>query len=238
MTFFSAFRLAYREGTAFLVACPLLALVPFVAEMVQHVVEVKLGMYQSIAAAKALDGDPVRLAFGFIKVLALILPGYWTMRFIALGRNRAAAGRLDPVALRTFGLYLLVAAALSAIGLFAVPRTGAWTLADIVLGLVIGVLFAAWAVGAAIGDARLGPVSSARLMARHLLWGVGFSLVVTLPLMIPHYLFAALAIMGPKSLLWPILVVDALLVSWLAAVMVASTYAIARRADYPTAPAA
>lgn len=233
MTFFSAFRLAYREGTAFVLACPLLALVPFVAEMAQHVVEVKLGMYQSIAAAKALDADPVRAAFGFIKVLALLLPGYWTMRFIALGRDRAAAGRLDPAALRTFWPYLLVSAALSAIGVFAVPRTGGWVIAEMLLGVVVGVLFAAWAVAAPTGDANMGPVSSARTMARHLPWGVAFSLVVTLPLMVPHYLFAVLAIMGPKPLLWPILLVDAMLVSWLAAVLVASSYAMARRGGYP-----
>ena len=48
--------------------------------------------------------------------------------------------------------------------------------------------------------------------------------VVIMPLMIPHYLLAAAAILGPKPLLWPVLIVDSLLVGWLSAVLAAASY--------------
>lgn len=53
MTFWKALTTTYRGSIAFLIACPLLALVPVVFELVQHVVEVRIGLYDSVAAARA-----------------------------------------------------------------------------------------------------------------------------------------------------------------------------------------
>ena len=83
---------AHRDSLLFLLACPLLAAVPVVVEMIQHVAEVKLGMYDSLAAAKAADAHPLRMAFGFAKTLALALAGYWVVRWMAW-RDPALAGR-------------------------------------------------------------------------------------------------------------------------------------------------
>jgi hypothetical protein len=229
MTFWQALKDSYRGSLAFLIACPLLAMVPVAFEILQHVVEVRLGMYDSLEAAQALDGNSVRLAFGFVKTVALIVPYYWVTRWLATKDQRFAA-RFDLAAVRPFSGYLLVIAALTAVQLFAVPRTGTATAIAFVVGVIISILFAGWGIASALGNARIGPVKSTAIMAPQLLWTFALFVLGMLPLMVPHYAFAILAIVGPKPLLWPILIVDSLLVGWLTALLVAMAYFAVRRA--------
>ena len=229
MTFFQALRQTYGGSIAFLIACPLLALVPVFFEVVQHIVEVKIVMYQSIAMAKAVEHDPRRMGFGMIKVIALILPGYWIVRFLAWRDPRAAA-RPDARAVRLFAGFAAFQIALAVLQLFVLPQIGWVLLATFVGGQVIGILIAAWGVAAALGNAAIGPRASIAIMARQMPWTFVFSLLAMLPLMVPHYAFAALAILGPKALLWPVLLIDSLLVGWLSAVLVAASYVAAERA--------
>ena len=94
----------------------------------------------------------------------------------------------------------------------------------------IAVLLAAWGVASALGNSRIGPAKSAVIMMPQLLWTFALFILGMLPLMVPHYGFAILAILGPKSLLWPVLIVDSLLVGWLTALLVALAYFAVRRA--------
>lgn len=229
MTFAKAFADTYRGSIAFLIACPLLALVPVAFEMVQHVVEVHIGMYDGIAAAKATEHHPLRLAFGMMKVLSLIVPGYWITRFLAWRDPRAAA-RVDTRAAVLYAGVVAFHAALSALQLFVLPSTVGVRLAGFAIGQVISGLVPAWTVAAALGNPAIGPVASARLMLRQLPFTVALMLATILPLMIPHYVLGAAAIFAGRALLWPVLLADALLVGWLCAVMLAAGYVAATRA--------
>ena len=229
MTFWQALKATYGGSIAFLIACPLLAMVPVVVELVQHVVEVKLGMYDSLAAAKAADGHPLRMAFGFVKVMALVVPGYWVARFLAW-RDPALAARWDGRAVALFAGVVAYQAALAALQLFVLPRTGAVLLGCFAVGSVVSALLVGWSAAAPLGEAALGPRASLRLMAPRLVWTIVFMFAAMLPLMIVHYGLAAAAILGPKPLLWPVLIIDSLLVTWLATVMIASGWFAAVRA--------
>jgi hypothetical protein len=99
-----------------------------------------------------------------------------------------------------------------------------------VAALVISTAIVAWGVAAPLGDAAVGPIRSARLMARHLPWSIALYLAAFLPLLVPHYALGALALLGPAPLLWPVLVVDSLLVGVMAPVMIAASYHAAQRA--------
>lgn len=229
MTFLHAYRDAYRGSIAFLVACPLLALIPVVFELLQHVAEVRIGMYDSIAAAKATEHHPVRMAFGMIKVLSLILPGYWVTRFLAFGDRRLAAAAEKPaVALfaSVVGFHLMLAA----LQLFVLPRSIAATLVAFALGQIIGCLLPAWSVAAALGNRRIGPIASSRIMTRQLPWTFAFLLLTILPLMVPHYGFGAAALLLGRAWLWPVLIADSFLVGLLSVVMVAGSFVAAQRA--------
>jgi len=229
MTFRQTFAATWRDSVAFLVACPLLALLPVGFELIQHVAEVHVGMYDGVAAARAVQHHPLRMGFGFAKVMMLVIQTYWVTRYLAW-RDPALAARADPVALRCFAGLLAFNAAVAAIQLFVLPQSGPVLLATLLGGQVIGALIAAWAAAAPLGNAAIGPRASAAIMVRQLPWTWLFLFAAMLPLMIPHYALGALAILGPKPILWPVLVVDALLVSWLGTVIAASCFHAALRA--------
>ncbi|WP_375383205.1 hypothetical protein [uncultured Sphingomonas sp.] len=238
-TFWQGLKATYTGSVAFLVAHPLLALVPVVFEIAQHVVEVRIGLYASIAAAKALEHDPWRMGFGFLKLVALMVPGYWIARFLAW-HDAELTRRADSCSMMLFGGYLAFGIVTAAVQLFVLPQTGSALLASLLAGQVIGCLLAGWGAAAALGNPMIGPFESIRIMARQLPWTFGFLLAAMLPLMIPHYVLGALALIGPRPLLWPALIVDALLVGWLTAVLVASAFVAAiraaARADVPLVP--
>lgn len=230
MTFWQALKATYSGGTRFLLACPLLAAVPMVFELAQHIAEVAVGMYDSLAAAKAVENHPLRLGLGIAKMAALLLTNYWIVRWMATGSPRFAA-RLDPLAVRLFGAAFGFIMLLSIAQLFLLPTDNtAIFAAGFVGGQILGVLIAAWVAGAALGNRAIGPMASVRLMAPVLPFTFALFTAAMLPLMIPHYALAALAILGPKALLWPSLIVDTVLVGWLSAIMAASGYVGAARA--------
>lgn len=229
MTFWNAFRASYRGGIAIMLACPLLALVPVVFEIVQHAVEVQIGMYDSLAAAEATENHPLRMAFGVLKVTSLILPVYWVARYLETSDSRFAT-QFDRAAVTLFVGFVAFQVMLAGLQLFILPRAGWWLLAAFVGGQVIGVLVSAWGIAAALGNDAIGPRRSIAVMAPQLGWSFAFSITVMLPLMIPHYALGAAALLGPKVLLWPLLILDSLLVGWIATVMAAGSYYAVRRA--------
>ena len=229
VTFRLCLKSTYGGSLAFFATCPILAFVPIVFEMLQHVVEAHLGMYESAAAWQASSESPVRLAFGFLKVLALIIPIYWVTRFLAR-RDAAFAARADAKAVRLFAGFLLVQAAIAAVELFILPRSGTVAVVWILAGQLLECLLCGWAVAAALGNANVGPLSSIRFMARSLPWTFAFLVAAMLPLMVLHYLLAGLAIMAPKSLLTPTLILDSLVVGYLSLVLAASGFYAALRA--------
>lgn len=229
MKFWSALKASYSDSVAYVIAFPLLALFPVVFEMIQHVAEVHLGMYDGIAAAKAVEHDPLRMGLGLLKVAGLTMPAYWVARFITY-RDPARVSRAEAPAVRLFAGVFVFQIVFAAVQLF-LPVGSAWgELAIFVIGMAIGILMSAWGVAAPLGNAKVGPRASAGIMWRQLPWTFGFSLTAMLPLMIPHYLFADLAIFGSRIFLWPILLVDSLLVGFLAAVLAAADYHAAMRA--------
>ena len=228
MSFWSGIKYTYREGWAFLLACPLLALVPVAFELLQHVVEMQIGMYDSIENATAADADGTRMAFGYAKTLGMLLPGYWVIRFLAGNRDAGSARTYEPAAARLFALVFGFQAILNAFLLFGLPRTGTGLLIAMTLGLAITPLLSRWSVAAPLG-VFIPPLQSVRAMAPQLPWALAFSIVVILPLMIPHYALGTAAIFAPAALKWPVLIIDSMLVGCLAVVMVASTWAIATR---------
>lgn len=229
MSFWKNLRAVYRGSWRTMIALPLLALVPVVFELIQHVVEVQIGMYNSIEAAKAVEHHPARMAMGLVKVVAITIPVYWTARFLATS-DRRFASHFDSQAMRLFGLVLLFQTAMAALQMFVLPQTATVVLVGMVLGFPIAALLAAWYVAAPLGNPRIGPVRSTRMMAPVLVSTILISFIAMLPLMIVHYGLAALALLGPKTLLWPTLIVDSLLVGWLSSILAATVYVVAARA--------
>lgn len=239
MGIFAAFAESWRLGLRLIRLWPLIALVPVVVEIVQHGVEVQGGFYRSIAAMKAAEHDPLRMAIGHAKVIVMLVTGFYMLRFFAAAGDRGVAARMDRRAIGLlipvlgWSLFWLVLMQdipmlaptmgwpLKRVSQFVVIVTLANLLSDPLLNL--------WKLSAASGDPSVGFVRSMRLTVGRYWWSLALGLMVMLPLMIAHYALAFAAIGRSPFALWSVLIADALLVGVMGPVMVASSFVAARR---------
>ena len=230
MTFGQGFMFAHRRSWSFLLAFPIIAAIPILAEFAQHVIEMQAGMYTGPDGMRAAELDPARIAFGFAKALALALISYWAIRFYASG-DPAWARRLDPRAVRLFALVFALQALLTALGLFAF--TGPIAIGFFVFTLVFTPLLARFVAAAPLGE-WISPRASIRQMAPQWPWAFAFNILAVLPLMALHYGLSFGAVFVPgEGAKWALLTIDALVVGWLAALMAGVTWVMAARKDAP-----
>ena len=233
-------RSMYDGAARFARAVPLLFLLPALVEFAQHITEVQAGMYLSRDAARAAANDPARLAFGFAKILTLILPGYWFTRFLAFDGDLRRTLAFDTRALGLFAVQFLIVGGVQAQMLFGTPigvtfgldgrAAAAATTALTVSQTILGIYLTAWFVAWPLGNAAIGPLRSCALMAGHFWRAVGYLLAGTVPLMALHYALGLGAIGRPPALAWVMLAIDAIVVAFLALTITAAKYMPARDA--------
>lgn len=211
----------YRQSWRYALACPILFLVPVAAEAAQHVAEVAQGFYDGIAGARAVEASPLRLGFGLIKLLGVLMAGYWMIRWLAWG-DRTRTGARDPGAEQAFAPLLAMEMLVQIAGLALIYGGAKPTLATALLAAIgpflLAVLFADWQRCAPLG-ADGGPLSSIRLIAPVLPWALAFNLLAFLPSMIVHYGLGYWAIAGHGLLKWIVLGADTLVVGYLSAIL-------------------
>lgn len=82
---FAAIRLAVRDsfigGSSLFWLAPAIPLLLLVPEMAQHVVEIRLGMFDSLEAARSVSQAPMRWAFGYVKIAGLVLTALAAARY-------------------------------------------------------------------------------------------------------------------------------------------------------------
>lgn len=212
----------YRAALAFAVACPVLFLIPVVVELAQHVVELRLGMYESLAAFRAQAANPDRTVMGLLKVGAMLLPSWWFIRYIGFDGSPAAARRLDLRALGLWGVTLVWSLGFALLDMFG-PSPGGWLglgalgtslLSGLIhlAGVILGFYLLPWTVAWTLGNAAIGPLVSIRLMRGYIWCAVGYAFAGALPLIVLHYALGYAAVGLPVAWAAAILVVDALVV--------------------------
>lgn len=235
----SVFAQMYRNAGAYVRGCTGLFLLVVAVELVQHLVEYRAGFYDSIAAMKAAEADPLRMVMGHAKVLLLFATTYWSLRFYGFGNDPAAPLRRDPQAFRLFVPVMLWGLAwlllvqdgpflARALGVPAKPM-GVMLLAAVLVSTLLEIALSAWKTAAATGNPSIGFLRSIRLTRGHWWFGLGVSAAAILPAMVLHYAFAILAIGRPAAVQALVLSADSLLVGYMGPLMAASTFAIARR---------
>ena len=243
MGFGEAFRRCFSDSVQFCVALPLVFAVLVAAEAVQHIAEWSIFFYVSVDAFKQHANDAQRMAPGLFKVFLSYVVLYWIARWAASGRNVGAAWRADPVAIRRFAVAV---AFFTAFGLFQLE--GASVLhaagldlktARLVVLIILLVTFPLsfrllpWFTGSALGGEPIGPLESGLLARGSLLWTLGLTFAVALPLMVPHYILGYAAVGKPMAVLVPMLALDTLVAGFLIVVInqsiVLSTQRMLRR---------
>jgi len=216
------------DSVRFARAMPLALLAMVLIEMVQHVVEVKLGFFGPTAQRRAVAFDPARVGLGVVKMMTLYGVGFLATRYFWFADANRARG-VTAADLRRFlsvFVYQMAMFGLIFFGTFALQRMDRPPLAPQTFQAVIGLgqialepLLFVWFVGAATGDWRVGPVRSARLTGLLYLWTLPLFFVARLPSGALHqYLNRWAATLDPAPM-WGLLILDSLLVGLLAAIV-------------------
>lgn len=229
----------HRSAWRFAFACPLLFAVPVVAELVQHAAELHIGVYENFERFEALASHPLRTVTGVVKTLALMLCGYWFLRYLGRGESAVAARSWDARSLRLFALVMCWALAWAIPFMFGgdvliamgVSKSAVFNIGVgmFFLSILLETFLAPWKTAAPLGNADIGFGRSIGLVRGHLLWSLGVFVLAFLPLMVVHYGLAVVAIGRPEPVVVAVLVADALLVGVLANVLVGINFLIARR---------
>jgi hypothetical protein len=229
----------YADSRAFALALPVLFSIPVLIEFGQHVVEIDLGFYRhGLIGAAAYDQR--LLTFAFAKMLAMLLPGYWFVRYMAWRRDVAQARRVDRPAAALFAVQFGLQAVAHWLTLFGPPigvilgldarGSNYATVVTVVGAAVIGIYLTAWLTAWPLGNARIGPLRSIALIAGSFWRTVAYVAAGTLPLMILHYALGVAAIGRQDWIVWSIMTLDALVVGFLALTVAGANYLAAKRA--------
>lgn len=215
-------------------AAPLAVLLVFAAEFLQHIVEIRLGMYENIGYLDEADRR-VRMIFGAVKVFNILLVVVFALRWWRFdGDSRRAAtpglatfkGLLIVLTVQIGGELLFIGAG-SLAGKLVPPGSLALYLAlrigPALVWLMLAILLYPWYVALLTEDRSM----TLRRSIRGIGWGwpraFGLFLGGILPAMALHYLLGAGAIGRSEPLVWGMMALDAALVAALA-LLIASTY--------------
>lgn len=230
----------YALASKFAVALPLIFALPVAVEAIQHVIEWRIGMFESAAMASAVENHPARSGWAYIKIGTLVLMGWWVWRFLGFAGDRVRTMRWDSFAAARYSLVLIFSAALTMLemqvgGLLggAFDSSRYLLLAGVgsmLVAMALELYFAPWKVGAALGDPKAGLAASFKAMHGNIAWSFGLTLAMFFPIMILHYALGLLPIVLPPVAGAILLALDSLLVGYLAILFPTTVYIVAKRA--------
>jgi hypothetical protein len=242
--FFASWGGAFGDAARTARALPWLVVVMAAIELAQHGIEVRTGFFSTDPATRHAAGlTVVRLAFGWPKMLIVWGLAFFATRYLVL-RDRRVALRPSGLAVRRYGWVLLFQFVPTAIVIYAEPILklfGATSDAQVMGLRVIGGLtqqllepaFLLWFVNAAVGTRGYGPIASARATGWWYFWVLLLIFVTRIPFSTAHQLLNRFAAGQPFAVLWPMLVLDAVVVPAMvltvAAVQLRAARAIAER---------
>lgn len=218
-------------------ALPWLLALMAAIEFAQHLIEFRIGFFSADPGLRhAASLQPIRLALGWPKMLLVWGVAFFAMRFLVMGDARTAL-RPSGTALRRYALVVLFQFVPTALVIYAEPilklfglgtETEVMTLRGI-CGLGQQLLEPAlllWFINAAVGSDGYGPVASARVIGWWYFWTLLLVFVTRLPFNAAHQLLNRAAAGQGAAVLWPMLVLDAVVVP----VMVVAVAAVQVRA--------
>ena len=233
------FGAVLRDGLRIWWLAPVIPALVVVPEFVQHVIEIRIGMFDSLERAREAGDSAQRMIPGYFKVAGLILAIFAAVRFWGAHANGARWTDWRAVRWKAFFVAFAILVVTS-VPIFAAQAISeaAGAIANLVVGLAILPVYVLIVRALAHApDATLGSVyrtgwAAALLMA-------ALAILTWMPLQALHGLNHRWAIGASPALVWALMVFDSLVVGLLA------TYAgtalhhgsvpLARREDQPAA---
>lgn len=210
---------AYADGFRVAWGLPWLTALLVLWEFGQHVMEIRIGFFDSVEASKAVGLDSSRMVLGWIKMFLVYAGGFYAIRYVAWGSG-ARAMRAPASAMLRYLPYMAYALAMFAIVYYArsfVP-SGQVMLFRMVVSLAqlaVEPLLILWIVSAATGGAVRGPLQSVRLTGWWYLWALPMFFIARIPINAAHQLLNSFAMGQPKPVVWAMMTLDAVVVALL-----------------------
>ncbi len=204
-------------------------------EFAQHIVEVRIGMFESKEMGRAVAGDRLRMAFGWVKMALIYIGAFFVIRhFISQrsNRNLAPLSSAGPRYLPYFAYSLVVFAALFYTRSL-VPEGHVDTFrAAVGLGQqLLEPLLIAWVVAAATDGRIGGPIASARRLGLLYFLALPFLLLARVPASLLHQHLNQAAVGSTGTELWLILAIDAVLVGVIVSIVPSAMVRVERWMD-------
>ena len=234
-----AIGMGYRASTQLFFGALALWLVPAIFELLQHVVEWKLGMFSVGDRVEPGFETHMRMGFGYMKVGAIALCVYFVPRFFYQGRNWRQILSIDATFLRgavvvlgTFGVSLSVA--VGGNWIVSVVLTGE-SVPQQLLGQILGLLMSIplmavipWGVGLIAGDSSITLRRSIDAMHGRWLWAFVLFISCIFPAMILHMYLNVIARGADPGPLGLVLLLDSVVVGCIAILMGSAYWTIYR----------
>lgn len=223
----------YRRGFALFLVAPLIVAIQVVPEFLQHIVEIRIGMFDSIDQARALADDPRRWAFGYAKLAGLLIAIFASARYWATAERGGKWWRVGDIAWVPLVIALLLFAVVPLPLDLLKGRAPDWLYWTVYTVLSIAVLPLLFPILAALfGDQRQGVLSGYWRDWRWLPLFMLLLVVAYAPAMAAHLGLHRLALGAATPLLWALMAVDSLVVGLLAS-LVGAAFSLAYRAARP-----
>lgn len=210
----------YRHGGRMVVVAPLILGIAVLPELMQHVAEIHLGMFESAERFRALANDPLRWGFGYVKLAGFMIAMLAVARFWSV-RSVPRTVLVPPATLLRVVAGLIIG--------FAVAWPFAWLgkqglspAINIPLQIVSAVIqggFLIYVIGALVEDASVTPK---RAMTSLLPSAIVLSVLVAVafaPSQALHMANHKLALGQPLPIVWMLMLFDALWVGLFAALV-------------------
>lgn len=223
---------AYADGVRSMIALPLLFALLVGFEFIQHVAEVRIGFFNSAAAAHSFSNDSSRMTLGWLKMTSVYVGGFFVIRYLVRSREGKPVASIRPAAQRylPYVVYSLCLFALIFYGPLLAPR---WNDSSIratvaLIQIALEPLLILWIVSAATDGRIGGPVQSATASWPWYIWGLMLFFVGRLPVNALHQLLNQAAMGSRGAVLWTLLGADAICVGLIISVVPALYVRIAR----------
>lgn len=207
----------YPMGVSVLWKAPLVLALVIVPEFIQHIVEIRIGMFDSLEAFRSLQLDETRMAVGFVKIAGLVLATVASARFCATRDQGIAWYSPAGIDWRRFGLgfllFMLLPAAPALFGSL-IGKSNAQTIGIIISILLLPTLFLMLA--GLFGD-RI--TSHRDMWRRSWPWAALMALLLVLAFVPAQWLHAMnheWALGADPAAVWALMIFDSLLVGLIA----------------------
>lgn len=209
-----------RDGFSLYWLAPVIPLIALVPEMVQHIAEIRLGMFESKDVFRELAADPRRMVWGYLKIAGLLLSQLAALRFWATRKQGIAWYSPRGIRFQRLILACLLLAITAIPGYILVDQISASAVALINLAITIITLpLLTYLAGSLIGD----PVMDLKHAAKHgwlpAIRIATFFAVTFIPLQLLHQANHTFAIGQSDLVVWALMIWDSIVVGAIAALM-------------------